>query len=319
MNEKKAASKKAIAKKAVAKTATPKAAVKKAVAKAPAKKAVVAPKKAAVATKKVVAKVAAPKAVAKKAVAKAPAKKAVVAPKQAAVAAKKVVAKVAAPKAVAKKAMAKAPAKKAVVAPKQAAVATKKVVAKVAAPKAAAKKPAVKKAVVKAVAEKVVAENVPEKVVVEAAAQPAVEVVAKPVTQKADVAALYPESVVMGARALFTLRAEKVQLLDLRGVSDVADWYLVATCTSEAQMQAILNGLSKDYKAANIPTVGIEYRAGVQWAVLDVGEVMVHLFEENKRKEFALDLLWRDGKIIELKSDDFVSAQAKVALSDDFV
>ena len=99
----------------------------------------------------------------------------------------------------------------------------------------------------------------------------------------------------------------------------MADWYLVATCTSEAQMQAILNTLTKDYKAAKIPTVGVEYRSGVQWAVLDVGEIMVHLFEENKRNEFALDLLWRDGKVIELNSDDFVSASAKVTQSADFV
>lgn len=185
---------------------------------------------------------------------------------------------------------------------KVASKATPKAVSKTATPKKATKKAAAPKAesvVVKApVAKKAKAKVAPDTSLVES---------------------LYPQSVVMGARTLFTLRAEKVQLLDLRGLSDVADWYLVATCTSEAQMQAILNTLTKDYKAAKIPTVGVEYRSGVQWAVLDVGEIMVHLFEENKRNEFALDLLWRDGKVIELNSDDFVSASAKVTQSDDFV
>jgi len=233
------------------------------------------------------------KAVAKKAAAKPETTKAAVK-----TAVKKVAAK-AAPKAAVKAAVKK--------------VATKKAIVKT----ATEKKTVVKKAAVKKVEKIVVKAPVVKKVATKkAAAKTAVKKVAP---KKNDVTALYPESVVMSARVLFALRAEAVQLLDLRGLSDVADWYLVATCTSEAQMQAILNTLSKDLKAAKIPTVGVEYRAGVQWAVLDVGEIMVHLFEENKRKEFALDLLWRDGKVVELKADDFVSAKAKVAQSDDFV
>lgn len=210
-----------------------------------------------------------------------------------------------------KKSPAKAPAKKAV-----AKVASKKAAPK-AAPKAAAKKAAPKKVAakvaVKKAAPKKAAAKVAEKVVVKAPI--AKKVAAKPAAEK------FPQTVNMSARVLFTLRAEDVQLLDLRGISDVADFYLVATCGSEAQMQAILDSLSKELKAAKIPTVGVEYRSGVQWAVLDVGEIMVHLFEENKRREFALDLLWRDGKIVELKAEDFVApAKSKKAVqSDDFV
>lgn len=229
---------------------------------------------------------------------------------------KKAASKKAAPKAAApKKTVAKAAAPK-----KAAAAAPKKAVAKVAAPKKAAAA-APKKAIAKVAAPKKAAVKA-VKVVVKAPAavkKAATKAAPKKASRIEESAALYPESVVIAARELFTLRAEAVQLLDLRGISDVADWFLVATCTSEAQMQAILNALTKDYKAAKIPTVGVEYRAGVQWAVLDVGELMVHLFEENKRKEFSLDLLWRDGKQVELDADDFVSAKAKVAKSDEFV
>ncbi len=218
-----------------------------------------------------------------------------------------------------KKSPAKAPAKKAVakVATKKAAPKAATKAAPKAAPKAAVKKAAPKKAAakvaVKKAAPKKAAAKVAEKVVVKAPV--AKKVAAKPAAEK------FPQTVNMSARVLFTLRAEDVQLLDLRGISDVADFYLVATCGSEAQMQAILDSLSKELKAAKIPTVGVEYRSGVQWAVLDVGEIMVHLFEENKRREFALDLLWRDGKIVELKAEDFVApAKSKKAVqSDDFV
>lgn len=109
----------------------------------------------------------------------------------------------------------------------------------------------------------------------------------------------------MAATNLFRLRAEAVQLLDLRGISDIADWFLVATCTSEAQMQAILDSLRVELKAAKVPVLGVEYRAGVRWAVLDAGELMVHLFEENARQEYSLERLWRDGKLENLNPADF--------------
>jgi ribosome-associated protein len=116
----------------------------------------------------------------------------------------------------------------------------------------------------------------------------------------------YPNSVSIGARVLFELRAEAVQLLDLRGKSDVADWYLVGTCASPAQMGAILAELEKEYKAEGVPMVGTEYRDGSKWAVLDVGDLMVHLFEEGRRAELALKDLWEDTAVTELAEVDFV-------------
>ena len=72
-----------------------------------------------------------------------------------------------------------------------------------------------------------------------------------------------PQSVQVGASILFELRAQNVQLMDLRGVKDVTDYFLVATCESEAQMQAILNELRKEFKANKLPSVGVEYKEGV--------------------------------------------------------
>ena len=121
-----------------------------------------------------------------------------------------------------------------------------------------------------------------------------------------------PESIQLGASILFELRAQDVQLIDLRGIKDVTDFFLVCTCESEAQMQAILNELHKEFKANKLPTVGVEYKEGVRWAVFDAGlDLMVHLFEEEKRAEISLDRLYADGKIEELNEADFVREAAK--------
>ena len=127
-----------------------------------------------------------------------------------------------------------------------------------------------------------------------------------------------PESVTIGASILFELRAQNVQLIDLRGIKDVTDFFLVATCESEAQMQAILNELRKEFKANKLPSVGVEYKEGVRWAVFDAGlDLMVHLFEEEKRAEIALDRLYADGKIEALEEADFVKKTTKKKSSED--
>ncbi|MBR4007573.1 ribosome silencing factor [Fibrobacter sp.] len=127
-----------------------------------------------------------------------------------------------------------------------------------------------------------------------------------------------PQSVQVGASILFELRAQNVQPMDLRGVKDVTDYFLVATCESEAQMQAILNELRKEFKANKLPSVGVEYKEGVRWAVFDAGlDLMVHLFEEEKRSEISLDRLYADGKIETLDENDFVKKTTKKKSSED--
>lgn len=127
-----------------------------------------------------------------------------------------------------------------------------------------------------------------------------------------------PESVNIGASILFELRAQDVQLIDLRGIKDVTDFFLVATCESEAQMQAILNELRKEFKANKLPSVGVEYKEGVRWAVFDAGlDLMVHLFEEEKRNEISLDRLYADGTVENLDENDFVKKTSKKKSSED--
>lgn len=129
-----------------------------------------------------------------------------------------------------------------------------------------------------------------------------------------------PESIQLGASILFELRAQEVQLIDLRGIKDVTDFFLVATCESEAQMQAILNELHKEFKAHKLSNLGVEYKEGVRWAVFDAGmDLMIHLFEEEKREEISLNRLYADGKITALNEADFVKSTKKKADEDELV
>lgn len=129
----------------------------------------------------------------------------------------------------------------------------------------------------------------------------------------------FPASVQIGAQIMFEFKAQSVELLDLQGLSGVVDWYLVATCESTAQMQAILGELQKAYKQAGGEPAKIEYKELTRWAVLDAGDIMVHLFEEERRTEVALEELWSKAKKITLSEEDFVQQKKKSVESTEFV
>ncbi|MCL2207957.1 MAG: ribosome silencing factor [Fibromonadales bacterium] len=129
----------------------------------------------------------------------------------------------------------------------------------------------------------------------------------------------FPASVKLGAQVLFELSAENVELLDLRQISGIVDWYLVGTCDSSAQMQAILNELQKAYKQAGGEPASIEYKEQTRWSVLDAGDIMVHLFEQTRREEIALDELWSKAKKILLEEEDFAEKKESKAKTEEFV
>jgi ribosome-associated protein len=129
----------------------------------------------------------------------------------------------------------------------------------------------------------------------------------------------FPVGVQIGTQILLEFKAENIELLDLRKLSNVVDWYLVGTCESTAQMQAILNELQKAYKLAGGEPAKIEYKELTRWAVLDAGDIMVHLFEQSRREEIALDELWSKAKKTMLAEEDFAQEKRTTVKNTEFV
>lgn len=194
-----------------------------------------------------------------------------------------------------------------------------------AAKKAPAKKTTVKKTTVKAATSKAVAKKttakktVEKKATVKKNAEKKVTTKATAVKKALPKKEVYAEAVKTAAEILFELRAQNLQLLDLRGVSETSDFMIIATCESEAQMQAILDELSKEFKHQGMQH-RTEYKPGInmRWAAFDAGfDLMIQLFEETKREELAFDKLYSDAKIINLEEKNFVKTKAKKAKVED--
>lgn len=110
------------------------------------------------------------------------------------------------------------------------------------------------------------------------------------------------------ATQLVSRKVENLTLLKLKDLSDVADAYLVGTCKSEAQMRAVLSGLTRALrKEAGQKPISVDFRNGALWGVLDMGDLMVHLFEANYRESISLERLWGDADRIDLNPADYVA------------
>ncbi len=102
------------------------------------------------------------------------------------------------------------------------------------------------------------------------------------------------------ARLMDADHCEDIVVLDLRGVSPVCDYFVIATGTSDRQMQAVADH-TKDLAKADSgekPYAVDGYREGM-WVVLDYVDVIVHIFDDEHRGYYDLDSLWGDCPKVE--------------------
>jgi ribosome-associated protein len=85
-------------------------------------------------------------------------------------------------------------------------------------------------------------------------------------------------------------------ILDLRKVSTIADYLVICSAQSEPQIKAIVNGVEKALKDeyGRYP-LAVDGFPSSQWVVVDYGDVMFHIFHEQKRPVYALEDLWSDA------------------------
>ena len=100
-------------------------------------------------------------------------------------------------------------------------------------------------------------------------------------------------------RALDDKKAEGLKVIDVTGVSSVTDWLLLATGNSEPHLRALRIAVEKVVDDAGSPIAGRDMGAFSGWVVIDVFQIMVHVFTERKRDTYNLEMLWRDGRVID--------------------
>lgn len=108
-------------------------------------------------------------------------------------------------------------------------------------------------------------------------------------------------------KAIDDKRGEDVTALDMQGVSLLADYFVLTSAGSTRQVQAIAREVKEAVVEAGYPIDHIEGFDQAHWIVLDLGDVIVHVFDEESRDFYHLDKLWYDAKSIDVSQ--YVTAE----------
>ncbi|MEO6874881.1 MAG: ribosome silencing factor [Opitutaceae bacterium] len=96
-------------------------------------------------------------------------------------------------------------------------------------------------------------------------------------------------------RALDEKKAEDLRVLDVSEQSSITDYLVLATGTSEPHLRALRVELEKAIDASDHKILGMETAQDSGWLVVDVFDVMIHLFTPDSRAKYGLENLWKDA------------------------
>ncbi|MCC5888271.1 MAG: ribosome silencing factor [Gammaproteobacteria bacterium] len=93
--------------------------------------------------------------------------------------------------------------------------------------------------------------------------------------------------------ALDDLKGQNVLALDVSGSSSVTDWMVIASGTSGRHVKSLVDRLIERVKAQGVVPIGVEGQATLEWVLVDLGDVVVHVMQKETRTFYDLERLWR--------------------------
>ena len=109
------------------------------------------------------------------------------------------------------------------------------------------------------------------------------------------------------AKAAVDLKAENVVALDVRDVTSFADVFILATGGSDRHVRAIADAVKGVVEELGEPPLGIEGYDEGRWLLLDLGDVIVHVFQSEVRAHYDLERLWSEAPRLELLDAEALS------------
>lgn len=99
----------------------------------------------------------------------------------------------------------------------------------------------------------------------------------------------------LAAQAVLNKKAIDVKIIDLKGLTSVADYFVVCTAESEAQVKALADAVDIGLSQNGWNAWHVEGKSNLKWVLLDYVDIVVHVFYKDAREYYGLDNLWGDA------------------------
>lgn len=104
----------------------------------------------------------------------------------------------------------------------------------------------------------------------------------------------------IACKAIDDKKGQDIKIIDIHNVSVIADYFVIASGTNSNQVQAIVDNVEEQLGRAGFEAKQIEGNRNSSWILMDYGDVIVHVFDEENRLFYDLGRIWRDGKVLEM-------------------
>ena len=112
------------------------------------------------------------------------------------------------------------------------------------------------------------------------------------------------EMTTLAIQALEEKKAEDIQIIDISEISAIADYFIIANGTNRSQIQALADSVEEKLGRAGVQFKQMEGYDTANWILMDILDIVVHIFDKDNRALYDLERIWRDGKQIPLSEFD---------------
>ena len=107
------------------------------------------------------------------------------------------------------------------------------------------------------------------------------------------------EMVRIACKALDDKKAKDIKIIDIHEVSVIADYFVIASASNQNQVQAMVDNADEMLGRAGYEAKQIGGTRNSSWVLMDYGDMIIHIFDEENRLFYDLERIWRDGKILD--------------------
>lgn len=105
------------------------------------------------------------------------------------------------------------------------------------------------------------------------------------------------------AGAADSKKAFEILILNLGTLTSICDYFVICSGSNVTQVGAIVEGIDRDLAMAGVHPSHVEGAAGAHWVLMDYGDVVVHVFEEQTRAYYSLEKLWGEAPRVALAAE----------------
>ena len=102
--------------------------------------------------------------------------------------------------------------------------------------------------------------------------------------------------------ALEDKKAEDITVIDIHGISSIADYFVIANGSNANQLAAMQDAVDEAMYTNGVHSKQVEGNSNSTWILMDYQDIIVHLFSKEDRLFYDLERIWKDGTVIEIKA-----------------